>query len=465
MIPPNDIPEDHPSAEARAAWGRARREMVPRSAHQVWEPPADRPDPVAILEAQNANRVKHLVPIRHQRMLVSPFTFYRGSAAIMASDLDATPTSGLFAQVCGDAHLANFGVFGSPERSMVFDLNDFDETNLGPWEWDVKRLAVSAVLLARDHGWGPEVERNLAATVGAFYRIAMTEFAAQGRLDVWYARLTDEKILGLITDEKQLRRTTKVIEKARANDVTKAVAKFAEKVDGRWRIKDAPPLIQRLDAAFATDRIADVHRHVTAAFGEYLDSIPPHLRHLVSGYQLLDVAVKVVGVGSVGTRCLIALAQGRDADDLFFFQIKEANGSVLAPYLDVPVITPHGRRVVEGQHLMQAASDAFLGWGSVGGHDYYFRQFRDMKGSFDLEKARPPGSSSYLALCAWTLARAHARSGDRIAIAGYLGKGDRFDRALTDFSVAYADTVAADYDAFRAAADSGRIPVAEAPTG
>ncbi|MFZ4519012.1 MAG: DUF2252 domain-containing protein [Microthrixaceae bacterium] len=465
MIRSADIPEDHPSAEARAAWGRARRAEVPRKSHSAWEMPADRADPVAILEAQNADRVQHLVPIRHQRMLVSPFTFYRGSAAIMAGDLVHTPVSGLFVQSCGDAHLANFGVFGSPERALVFDLNDFDETLPGPWEWDLKRLAVSAVLLARDHGWGPEAEQEMVATVGAVYRMAMAQFAQQGRLDVWYARLTDDMILGAISDEKQLRRTTKVIEKARANDVNKAVAKFTEVVNGRRRIKDAPPLIERLDDEFGVDRLRQVHGHITIAFGEYLESIPPDLQYLVGGYQLLDVAVKVVGVGSVGTRCLIALAEGRDPDDLFFFQVKEANRSVLAPYVDVTAITPHGRRVVEGQRLMQAASDAFLGWGSVGGHDYYFRQFRDMKGSFDLDTARIGTARSYLALCAWTLARAHARAGDRIAISAYLGNKDTFERALTKFSVAYADTVEADYAAFRAAADSGRIAVAEGPAG
>jgi uncharacterized protein (DUF2252 family) len=455
---------DHASAERRMAWGRSLRDETPRRTLGEWSPPSDRPDPVETLVAQNRTRVQRLVPIRHERMLQSPFAFYRGGAAIMAADLASTPVTGLTAQICGDAHLANFGVFGSPERALVFDANDFDETHPGPWEWDVKRLAVSAVLLGRDRGWPVAEQERLARVVGAVYRMAMADMASKSRLDVWYSRMTDQEILSLARSPKALKTATRSIEKARRNDVSRAVAKFTEERDGRRRFINSPPLLVRLDELFPEEEIGGIHADVLDLFGQYLESLPEHMRVLVGGYELLDIAFKVVGVGSVGTRCLIALAYARDLDDLFIFQVKEAQQSVLRPFVDPVDFGSEGRRVVLGQHLMQAASDQFLGWATVRGHDYYLRQFRDMKGSADLASIPPDASEAYLALCAWTLARAHARSGDRLAIAGYLGSGDRFDRAILEFSTAYADQVAEDYERFAEAAASGAIPVATDPS-
>lgn len=455
--------KDHPSVEERIAWGRSIREDVPRGSLGVWEPPPDRADPVAVLERQNPSRVQVLVPIRHERMLVSPFTFYRGGAAIMAKDLATTPTTGIGVQICGDAHVANFGVFGSPERALVFDVNDFDETHPGPWEWDVKRLAVSAVLLARDRGWDHEHQRSLAQLVGASYRLSMADFAAKGRLEVWYSRMTDEDILNMGRTEQARADLARRAAKARRNDVGRAVARYTEVVDGRRRFIHQPPLVMRLDETFSTMLSHDLRSEIVDLFAEYLESLPLSVRHLVGGYELIDVALKVVGVGSVGTRCFVALASGRDDADLFIFQVKEAQESVVAPYVD-PVNYPNqGMRVVAGQYLMQAASDQFLGWGHALGVDYYLRQFRDMKGGARLDRIDVPNTEGLVALCAWTLARAHSRSGDRIAIAAYLGTGDRFDRAVRDFSMAYAEQVEADFELFRAAGESGRLPVADLP--
>ena len=460
----HDDPRDHPSVTERTEWGRSLRESSPRSCLAGWEPPAHRVDPVSILEAQNTSRVPMLVPIRHQRMLVSPFTFYRGGAAVMASDLATTRVTGLTALICGDAHLANFGLFGTPERALVFDLNDFDETHPGPWEWDVKRLAVSAVLMARDRGWDEAMQRELARITASSYREKLAEFADMGRLEVWYSRMTDQEVLAVAQDVKGQRVVEKQLAKARRNDVSRAVAKYTEVVDGKRTIIHQPPLVMRLSRTFTADEAARIHQMSTELFGQYLETIPDHLQQLVSGYEPLDVAMKVVGVGSVGTRCLIALASGRDENDLFLFQIKEADESVLAPYVDPVHYDNQGYRVVRGQHLMQAASDQFLGWAQVGGVDYYLRQFRDMKGSADLTTMLPASAGPYLELCGWTLARAHARSGDRIALASYLGTGDRFDRAIVEFSMAYADQVEEDYALFRDAAASGRIPTAPDPT-
>lgn len=454
---------DHPSVDDRAAWGRSLREVTPRRSLGAWEPPADRADPVDVLLAQNPSRVQVLVPIRHERMLVSPFTFYRGGAAVMAADLASTPTTGLTAQICGDAHLANFGVFGSPERSLVFDVNDFDETHPGPWEWDVKRLAASGVLLARDRGWGGQAERTLGRVVGAVYRSSMADFASKGRLEVWYSRMTDRQIVNLGRTEAARADLARQAAKARRNDVHRAVAKFTEVVDGKRRFVHQPPLVMRLHEVFGTDLSHRLAQEVIGLFGEYLDTLPESLRALVAGYELVDVALKVVGVGSVGTRCFVALARGRDDDDLFIFQVKEAQTSVVAPYVDPVDFDCQGHRVVAGQFLMQAATDPFLGWGHALGVDYYLRQFRDMKGSAELDRMDLPNAEGYLALCAWTLARAHARSGDRIAISAYLGGGDRFDRAIRDFAVSYADQVELDFARFQEAGASGRIPVADLP--
>jgi len=460
MSMPNPPTKDHLDPDEHRAWGKSCREACPRRSHAIWETTDDR-DPVAILSKQAERRLQFLLPIRNARMLANPFAFYRGSAAVMAADLALTPTSGLDAQLCGDAHLSNFGVFGSPERALVFDCNDFDETHRGPWEWDVKRLAVSAVLLGRYRGWSPKSQRELARVVGATYRLSMADFATKGRLAVWYSRLTDDVILDLARDPDNRATVERQFRKARLNDVSRAIAKYTEVVDGRRRFVHQPPLVIRLDEAMTLDQAASLHRMIYELFGEYLASLPSYLRVLMGGYELVDVALKVVGVGSVGTRCFIALLKGRDDDDLMILQVKEADRSVLEPHTQPSEFVNQGERVVVGQHLMQAATDQLLGWSRVGDNDYYIRQFRDMKGSVNLERVNEKMAGAYLAMCAWTLAWAHARSGSRIAIASYLGKGTNFDAALVEFSLSYAEQVARDYERFAAAASDGRIEVAE----
>lgn len=441
------------------SWGRSCREACPRRAHAVWEL-TDGRDPVAILSAQAADRLQFLVPIRNARMLANPFAFYRGSAAVMARDLAQTSSSGMQVQLCGDAHLSNFGVFGSPERALVFDCNDFDETHRGPWEWDLKRLAVSAVLLGRHRGWAQRSQRELARIVGASYRLSMADFASKGRLAVWYSRLTDDVILDLARDPDNRATVERQLRKARLNDVSRAIAKYTEVVDGRRRFVHQPPLIMRLDEALPLDAASAAHQMVVELFGEYLASLPSYLRVLIGGYELVDVALKVVGVGSVGTRCFIALLKGRDDDDLLILQVKEADRSVLEAHTQPSEFANQGERVVVGQHLMQAATDQLLGWSRVADNDYYVRQFRDMKGSVNLDRITEKMAGAYLAMCAWTLARAHARSGSRIAIAAYLGKGTNFDAAVVEFSLSYAEQVARDHERYAAAASDGRIEVA-----
>lgn len=451
--------KDHPDPSEHSDWGRSRREGCPRASLADWVLRDDR-DPVAILAAQEEHRLEFLVPIRHARMLVSPFAFYRGSAAVMSNDLATTSSTGITAQLCGDAHMSNFGLFGSPERSLVFDCNDFDETHPGPWEWDVKRLAVSAVLMAGERGWGEQVQRQLAQAVGLAYRTSMVDFAEKGRLAVWYSRLTDAQILQYTSDENRAK-IERQFEKARLNDVNKAIAKYTEVLDGQRRFIHQPPLVMRLDDSMPADEAAAMHQSVIGLFADYLDTVPEYLQVLLGGYELIDVALKVVGVGSVGTRCYIALVRGRDDDDLMIVQVKEAERSVLEPYVEPASCDNQGHRVVVGQQLMQAAADQFLGWSRVGHHDFYIRQFRDMKRSLNLEKVPEEIAGNYLLLCAWTLARAHARSGSRIAIASYLGKSDKFDRSICEFSMAYAQQVQQDYASYAAAAASGRIEVAQ----
>jgi uncharacterized protein (DUF2252 family) len=388
-------------------------------------------------------------------MLVSPFTFYRGAALVMAADLATTPTPGLRAQVCGDAHLANFGAYASPERRLVFDLNDFDETHPGPWEWDVKRLAASAVLLARDNGWTPEIEVELALTAVRSYRVAMAEFAGMGRLDMWYSIKSLAEIRALVPAGAQ-KSLDKGLDKARANDHRRAIAKFTEVVDGRRRIVAQPPTIQSLETILGTDRAEGFRLRIANFFGEYLDSLPDHVRPLVLGFRVIDIALKVVGVGSVGTRCMIVLVEGRDPQDLLLFQVKEAQTSALAPYVPPVGWQSEGHRVVTGQRLTQHASDIFLGWAQAD-RDFYLRQFRDMKGSVNPERMVPAGAKAYLEICGWTLARAHARTGDRISISAYMGQSRTFDRAVATFAQSYADQAELDFEAFTDAIASGRL--------
>jgi uncharacterized protein (DUF2252 family) len=453
------------SVEDRRDTGRDARGSRARTSFADWTPAADRPDPVAVIEQQNSSRLAALVPERRRRMLLSPFSFYRGGAAVMAADLGVQPSTGLVVQLCGDAHLANFGLFGSPERALVFDLNDFDETHLGPFEWDVIRLAVSGALLGRDRGWSQTEQDDLVRSTVSSYRNAIGVFAGQSNLEVWFASMRAEDLEGFTVNEKGRQRLERTVSKARANDLNRAVAKFTEVVDGRRQFRDDPPLLHRVETFYSSadpDQIGEALRRFLV---DYLLTLPDDAQLLMSRYRVLDEALKVVGVGSVGTRCYILLGEGRDAEDLMLLQVKEADTSVLAPWWESSAFSNEGERVVQGQRIMQAASDPFLGWAQMGSKYYYLRQFRDMKGSVDLSEIPRGGASRYLSLCGWTLARAHARSGDAVAISAYLGTTDKFDEALVTFARRYADQVELDYRAFAAAASSGRLAVAADPLG
>jgi uncharacterized protein (DUF2252 family) len=461
----------HFTTSERAARGRVARAECPRSSQADFELAPDR-DPVAILEAQAATRVPELVPVRYGRMLVSPFTFYRGAAAVMAHDLASTPRAGLRAQLCGDAHLSNVGGFASPERTLVFDLNDFDETLPGPFEWDLKRLAASFEIAGRDRDFTKAERAKAVLAAVAGYRNWMRKLAEARNLDVWYAHLDAETIERNLREQqatKQADAVAKGAAKARTKDSLKAFAKLTEDMDGEPRIVSDPPLIVSAadlakDAGISFERLESV---IHQLFREYRRTLQPDRRHLLEEYRMVDLARKVVGVGSVGTRCWIVLLLGRDSDDPLFLQIKEAQASALEPYLGKSQYKNCGQRVVAGQRLMQATSDIFLGWvhskETLDGaeRDFFVRQLWDWKTSVDLDAILPKGLELYGDICGFLLARAHARSGDRIAIASYLGKGDTFDRALAEFAVAYADQNERDHAALRKAADEGRIPVQE----
>jgi len=440
--------------------GRSLRKDVPRSSHADWAPEAGRPDPLDVIEAQNAGRVPSLVPLRRGRMSASPFAFYRGSAAIMASDLSATPVSGLTVQLCGDAHLSNFGVFGSPERNLVFDVNDFDETLPGPFEWDVKRLAASFVIAAQHRGFDPALQRSLAEGVSRAYRVSMQGFARKGWLDTWYDHVAEQDLVEWVRQsggsKTQIKKIRKAADKARSRDTLRAAVKLVERTDAGYRFKSSPPVLVPIRELPEVQRLDDVEAMVEETFRTYRNSLNNRTRLLVERYRLVDVALKVVGVGSVGTRCWVALLVGRGPSDVLLLQVKEAAASVLETYLPASRFQLHGRRVVEGQRLMQAASDVFLGWSRrVGDSHYYWRQLKDWKGSVDLEIARPEGFAHYANLCGYTLARAHAVSGDPAAISGYLGSGDVFDTAMGEFSIRYADQNLSDYRDFMQAIADG----------
>ena len=414
-------------------------------------------DPVALIGARDAGRLEWLVPIRYGRMLRSAFTFYRGSAALMAHDLAFAPSSGLTVQLCGDAHLLNFGIFGSPERSLVFDLNDFDETLPGPFEWDVKRLVASVVVAARDRGFKPKRQREIAFATAERYRTAMREFAEMTALETWHRQLEVDVALQTVDDEDWRAYASAVAERARGKNHLQAVSRFTEVVDGKRRIVTEPPLIVPL-ASVAKLLGEDPTEVVRQAFMEYRGSVRDDIQVLLDRYTYVDAAIKVVGVGSVGTRCVIVLMQGADENDLLFLQVKQAGTSVLEPYLAASQYAHSGERVVAGQRLMQSASDAFLGWatGPLGNH-YYWRQLRDWKGSADVEKMSERLLLRYGQVCAWTLAKAHARSGDSVAIGAYLGSSNRFETAITSFGVAYADVNEQDYLALQEAVGDGRV--------
>ena len=466
----------HLSVEERRASGKQARNLAAPDAHAGWVPAADRPDPNRLLEAQDANREADLVPVRHGRMMVSPFTFYRGAAKIMAEDLANTPTAGLNVQLCGDAHLSNFGAFASPERTLLIDVNDFDETLPGPFEYDVKRLAASFTIAARNNGFSKADAREATRASVAGYREAMASFAAMGVLDTWYARMSADDFLNVVrgsvsnkkANKKQENRMVgtaeKGLQKARTRDSLQALSKLAELVDGQYRIVSQPPIVvpaRDMTAVYGSSQ--DIEQALRKQLRAYRATLRDDRRQLLERFELVDVARKVVGVGSVGTRAFIGLLQGRDSQDPLFLQVKEATASVLEDHLPKSRYANHGQRVVQGQRMMQAASDIFLGW-TVGRdvkRHFYWRQLRDMKGSAEVESMIPAGLKLYAGVCAWTLARAHARSGDPIAIAAYLGKSDRFDRSITDFSERYADQNEQDYEGFVKAIRSGALDAVE----
>lgn len=442
---------------------------MPRSSHAEWALAADRPDPVELLERQAVSRVGQLVPLRYARMLASPFAFYRGAAAVMAADLSRAPCSGFDVQLCGDAHLSNFGAYASPGRRLVFDVNDFDETLPGPWEWDAKRLATSFEVAARASGFGERERRGIVAAMAAEYRKAMRELADLGNLEVWFKSIdveTIEERWVSAAGAKEVRRFQRNVAKARAKDRMRALSKLTQEVDGRLRIVSEPPLIVPMSEL--TDELGgDVEAKVLRIVDDYRATLGDECRALLDSYSFADAALKVVGVGSVGTRAWVVLMIGRDAGDPLFLQIKEAQPSVLEPYLAPTAYAQQGQRVVEGQRLVQATSDIMLGWVQAEGadgqrHDFYVRQLWDMKGSADVERMGAAALTAYAQICGTALAYAHARSGDRIAIAAYLGKGDAFDEAMAAFAAAYADQNERDYEALRAAAAEGRIEVAAA---
>ncbi|HSS10479.1 MAG TPA: DUF2252 domain-containing protein [Acidimicrobiales bacterium] len=455
----------HLTAEERAAEGKAARAKAPLEGHGEWAPAADRPDPLALLEEQAQSRVPELVPIRHGRMAASPFAFFRGAAYVLAADLGPTPRSGLDVQLCGDAHLSNFGGFASPERTMVFDVNDFDETLPGPFEWDIKRLAASLEIAARDSGCKGSERTGIVRQATRAYRQTLRRFAGMTNLEVWYSRLDEAGIVGNWGQgigAKVLKTFQQNVEKAQAKDRMKAMAKLTRRVDGELRIVSDPPLIVPVEEVFSDADAEAITEAVHAVLRSYRRSLPGEHRHLLESYRFVDVARKVVGVGSVGTRAWVALLLGRDDQDPLFVQVKEAEASVLEPFLGKSAFNNHGQRVVEGQHLMQAASDIFLGWERNPGmdgrpHDYYMRQLWDWKYSAVIETMTPQIMGIYGEICGWTLARAHARSGDRIAIASYLGNSERFDEAIARFARAYAEQNDLDHRALVEGIATGRM--------
>ena len=458
----------HRPVEESRELGLAAARVVPPGSHADWEPDPGRPDPVEILAGQNATREPDLVPVRHGRMSASAFTFYRGAAAIMAADLESSAHAGLTVQLCGDAHLSNFGVFASPERRLVFDLNDFDETLPGPFEYDVKRLAASFAVAARNNGFAKRDRATVVRASVRAYRNAMSDFAGMRTLDVWYASVSDEelraaarKLSRRMGEVKALKRGERNLDKARTRDSLQALSKLAEVVDGEYRIVSQPPIVLRLGDLSAVHgrSLEESEELVRMGFAAYQASLPDDRRALLDRFRMVDFARKVVGVGSVGTRAFIVLLEGRGRQDPLFLQAKEATASVLEGHLPPSRYDNPGERVVQGQRLMQAASDIFLGWseGAPTERQYYFRQLRDMKASALVESMSPAVLGFYAELCGWTLARAHARSGDPVALTAYLGTTDQFDKAVTDFALRYAKQNQRDYEAFLAAVDDGRL--------
>jgi uncharacterized protein (DUF2252 family) len=458
-------PPGRPTPKQRRAAGKALRADAPLDAHGAFSRAPTSRDALTLLEEQAADRLPELGPIRYGRMLESPFAFYRGAARVMAADLAPAPRSGLTVQMCGDAHASNFGLYGSPERRLVFDANDFDETLPGPFEHDVKRLVASLVIAARGMGVGRKQRRVLAVAVGSRYREAMAQFAASRDIDVWYSRIDADELQQQLTDQLDgaaRKRLAQALVKARTRDTLQAFGKLTEVVDGRLRIRAEPPLLVPLRDVLPETEAGDLEAAFRGLIRQYRASLQDDRRTLLERYSFVDMARKVVGVGSVGTRCWVVLLVGRDADDPLLLQIKEAAPSVHAEFVGKSRYSNQGQRVVTGQRLMQQASDIFLGWQRTSGidgteRDFYVRQLRDWKGSLEISGLRPEGLMIYGQQCAWCLARAHARSGDRIAIAGYLGSSAAFENAIADFAEAYADVNEADHDRLAEAVAAGRV--------
>ena len=454
---------------ARVAAGKQARLTAPLADQAVFEPTELRADPIELLGRQGPSRVAELLPIRYGRMVSSPFAFYRGAALVMAADLATTPSSGLRVQLCGDAHLSNFGFYASPERHLVFDLNDFDETLPGPFEWDVKRLAASVEIAARSQSFRAKERRAIVVGAVRSYRESMRAFAKMPNQAVWYARLDAEEMLGrlrAVASPERLRKAEALVASAKTKDSMQAFRKLTHEVDGQRRIISDPPLIVPVEELYPDQDGVVVQAQMAELLGAYRMSLVSDRKHLFDQYRFVHMARKVVGVGSVGTRAWILLFEGLDGQDPLFLQAKEAQSSVLEQYAGVSEYTNHGERVVAGQRLMQASSDIFLGWQRTNGldgvdRDFYLRQLRDWKASAEVEGSVPEGMAVYAQVCGWTLARAHARSGDRVAIGAYLGKRDGFDHAIADFASSYADLNEKDHAKLRAAIDSGAVPAQE----
>jgi uncharacterized protein (DUF2252 family) len=448
--------------KVRAVRGKSLRKEAPRSSHGDWTPAPNRPDPLNLLQEQDKGRLQHLLPIKYGRMLESPFAFFRGSAVVMASDLAQTPVTGLDVVLCGDAHLSNFGVFATPERKLVFDINDFDETYPGPWEWDLKRLAASAVIAGRVNGFSEKTCQELAVVVAKSYREAMSRFAQTALIDVWYFHVEADAVLKVFDRcaQKGTKRARKTMKKARSRTRQRTLEKLTEIVDGKRQIVNDPPLLMRLSDLLSDEQKENISREDFEKFWqEYVNSLPEERRLLLSRFRVTDAALRVGGVGSVGTRCTIALLEGDADHDAIILQQKEAGPSALSAYLPKREYASQAERVVIGQRLMQAASDIFLGWNeSPSGTQYYWRQLKDMKGSFDVTSLKANGLGAYLGVCGVCLARAHARTGgDAAAISGYIGSGTVFDEAISQFAVTYADQTELDYQALVDAVNKGHI--------
>ncbi len=457
---------DHFSVVERVARGKAARAEVPRRVHAVWEPTSFRRDPVALLEEQATTRVPELVPIRYGRMLVSPFTFYRGAAYLMAADLAGLPRSGLHTQLCGDAHLSNFGAFAAPDRRLVFSVNDFDETLPGPFEWDVKRLVASFAVAGRYRGFDDATRQTINRTVGRAYRESIRRFAAMGNLALWYARIDVDEVAQQFRKQATVRQTKRYeanLAKTRSKDSLRALGKLTEIVDGEPHIVSDPPVVVPIEELVGPEAVHLLDAFLKGVIRSYRRTLAGDRRRLLERYRYVHAARKVVGVGSVGTRAFIMMLLGRDGDDPLFLQFKEAEASVLEPFVGKSDFANHGQRVVEGQRLTQPASDIMLGWIRAENpleqvkRDFYVRQLWDAKGSAQVELMEPNLMTGYARVCATELARAHARGGDSVAIASYLGGGDTFDRALAEFAEAYADQNERDYDALRDAVAAGGI--------